>query len=458
MTDLLTRFAAKTDRQHPPHFVGRQDVIQALTNDLQFRIEDWKEKSPDAWTSGTWLIQGAPGAGKTALLQELENRLPEHVQSNKTIRFCKLHTKDLDDTNAWQKKLGEALSPGAAKAMETMEQIQTGVKLGIPLAQAGTDVQEQAPVLTWSELLIQYRETPQNFHPVVLMIDEIQNTTGDKDSPATKTLQWLHEGTDQLPILPIYGGLAWSEEKLNELGISRLSDNGRVYTLPGLSLEECSQAVYAFLEKPAYQIQAKAEAKDWWAQQIAKECHGWPQHLHGSLRALAQELLADSVNRHLNQVESTKVAAKSRMARESYYEKRLSNSRLQNRPALAAIGTLLVQAGQTLKTPCCIAELGDALQHFSNWATQTGKKRYQLPEHTSGEQFAKQLIQAGLLHQEKEQLSVPIPSLIKYLQERYQAILSTEQIYQDTNTGPAPIQSLRQALEQLNRSSSTDNQ
>ena len=262
MTDLLTRFAAKTDRQDPPHFVGRQDIIQALTNDLQFRIEDWKEQKPDAWTSGTWLIQGAPGAGKTALLQELENRLPEHVQSNKTIRFCKLHTKDLDDTNAWQKKLGEALLPGTGKAMETMERIQLGAKLNLQVLQAGSDVQQQAPALTWSGLLIQYRENPENFHPVVLLIDEIQNTKGNRNDPLAETLQWLHEGTDQLPILPIYGGLAWSEEKLNELGISRLSDNERAHTLPGLSLEECSQAVYAFLEKPAYRIQANAEDKD----------------------------------------------------------------------------------------------------------------------------------------------------------------------------------------------------
>ena len=174
---------------------------------------------------------------------------------------------------------------------------------------------------------------------------------------------------------------------------------------------------------------------------------------------MAKGLLKEDVNRHLDKVDAALAAQTAQAIRHEYYEKRLSNSRLQNRPALAAIGTLLVQAGQQLGEPLSTARLGNALQGFAGrQGTEKSNPDCYLPENTSGEQFARRLIQAGLLHQEKEQLSVPIPSLITYLQERYQAVLNTEQIYQNPNTEPDEIQPLWQALKRLNRSFDFNNQ
>ena len=34
MTDLLQRFAEKTDRQAPPHFVGRAEIMDEIKRDL----------------------------------------------------------------------------------------------------------------------------------------------------------------------------------------------------------------------------------------------------------------------------------------------------------------------------------------------------------------------------------------------------------------------------------------
>ena len=185
--DPLEQFAGATDREHPPVFVGRQEIIQTIRNDLQRRIQNWRAGKKRAWDSGTFLLQGAPGAGKTALLFHLEETLPKQVHGNlqlkKGIRICKPDLEDLPDKNAYRKKLAEALLPGSREKMETREQTRKAGGITAHLFRLGLHKQHEKNILTWETFLDQSKEDPSRLHPVLLCVDEIQNTPGKKAVP-----------------------------------------------------------------------------------------------------------------------------------------------------------------------------------------------------------------------------------------------------------------------------------
>ena len=416
--DYLAEFARRSDREDPPTFVGRGDILQRMEDDLQNRLLRWREGASDAWRGGTWLVQGAPGAGKTALLAQLRKRVAQPP-----VRTCTLHVRDLRDPSGCHRQLAEALWPGAGKAMGARTTSTGDTALHVPGLHAGRSVATDSPVMTWDDFRSSARAQPERLHPVVLLIDEIQNVAGDRAGAPAGFLQWLHEATDNLPILPVYGGLAWSEDHLDGLGISRLSDNGHVDTLAPLTDAECMAAVRRFVLNPKHRIRT-AGAEDpviaAWAGAIAEKCSGWPQHLHGSLRALARELLAEDVGRALARAQPARAAADAEQARTDYYNKRLGSGRLQGSDLLAVVGLLAVQAGAEAGAPLNVATLGAGLQQFATWAGPS-RPELQFPEGFTGTRFVRDgLIGAGLLHQTTppvRRLSAPIPSLVTYVQQ-----------------------------------------
>ena len=96
----LSDFVGSTDREPALFFVGRQDVLGQIKRDLERRLRHWRAGREGAWQGGTWLIQGAPGAGKTALLSHLKQTLPAAMKTDNgnervELQVCSLHTRDL---------------------------------------------------------------------------------------------------------------------------------------------------------------------------------------------------------------------------------------------------------------------------------------------------------------------------------------------------------------------------
>ena len=403
----LQNFADCKDRGTAKYFVGRTEIIKNITGNLQQCIQNQGEVS-DNWSDQTTLLQGAPGAGKSALLRHLETLLPKTIKSKQPVQICILDPEDLEKESSWQKKIAEALKPGSSIKMETTEstQIQGGVNAG-PV-QAGRNTTRQAQILTWDQLLTRYKKDPTSFHPVVLMIDEIQNIREPWQSTIAKKLEYFHKGTDQLPVFPVYGGLSYSHDKLKIIGLSRLSLD-RVTTLPGLSNQECQSAVIQFLEDPEFGIQCNETDKEYWQHTIAEQSSGWPQHLTICLKALAGEIAKDP-SRMTENTDPKKVLKKIHENKEKYYQDRLSHPKLKNRGKLAATGILLTNQHAYMD----ISELGEKLEKI---AEHLGIKKtgFRLHENQSGEQFAETMVESGLLHKtSKDNLEVPVPSLVTY--------------------------------------------
>ncbi|MDE0304195.1 MAG: hypothetical protein OXI87_04820 [Albidovulum sp.] len=73
-SEKLRKFATSKDREWTPFFAGRDDIILKVEAACKLAAEG---EDPEHWQwtglrGTTHVIQGAPGAGKSSLLQHLE--------------------------------------------------------------------------------------------------------------------------------------------------------------------------------------------------------------------------------------------------------------------------------------------------------------------------------------------------------------------------------------------------
>ena len=402
----LRRFARKGDRQDPPYFAGRTDLIEGLANDLRDRT---KENGKDAWKGATRVYQGAPGAGKTALLSLFEKTLI----NGEPVRVCSPHKVDLKDRKELRKCISDAfylkgtyLKEWLKRLKEAPKTIEGRIDIGLPgVLQIGAGISLPAgksEAEKWNIL----KQEAQKYPPVLLMVDEAQNVSDE----AKDNLEWLHLGTHGLPIIPVYGGLAWTKDRLDKLGVSRASLNF-VFNLERIKPKDCRKAVQAFFDKYGV-IGTDAERQEW-AALIADECMGWPQHLHVGLQGLAEALVEAGGN--LATVNKANALKGGEKRRNRYYKDRLGNPRMEKQRYLAAAAVeRLCESGREMTQ----YELGDEIEDIHTKAVSEKIARLRLPEGFSGERFANAMLKSGLLHErDNGELFVPIPCFQKFLIE-----------------------------------------
>ncbi len=441
----LKEFSESTDREAPVAFVGRKDQIDSLARDLCNRRRQWQGWGgpgfPPAWEGATWLFQGAPGAGKTSLLRRLESLKIEGCSRNKkgdlaSVNVCVLTDQTvLHNPRALKKRIADSFIPGAAGMMEGTDAVQAGggAKAGVRFAGAEASVNaseaktRQRAGLVWEDFTREVREKPEQYPPLLLMVDEAQ-ALGDEAAPQAL---WLHQGNDGLPIVPVFGGLAWLEERFGELGISRFS-GGRVHTLEALSHDECREAVREFLR--IYRVAGVNEAGEKWERRVATDCQGWPQHLQVGLQALAGALVESEGD--LKEVDENAAVEGAAKRRKSYYQARLKSMPLQGKRHLTAAVVACLPPGSALTAD----ELADIVTNIHNETVSSGASSVlRLPEGYSRRQFVKALVKAGILHEDEDgYLSIPIPSFRDFLLEQYPAPDQGEASGKGKLPSPAP--------------------
>ena len=418
----LEIFAFSSDRATPPRFVGRTDELKVFQLTLNGLWKMWRTGKPGeqvSWMGETFLFQGAPGAGKTAMLGRLEFAqaktpecdLQEHLPPKTPVRVCDLDLEDLKCSADMKRKIARTFFPldEKDKELDGKEISSKGGGAGFnpgPLTiQWMAGKSKEVPASVWDDIKDNIRDFPWGHEPVLVMADEVQNL-GEEASDA---LDWLHKGKHGLPIIPVFGGLAWSAKRLDELGISRKSLH-RVYTLKKLSGKDCMEAVQAFFDK--YKVIGDKAQRNKWAQLIAEDCMGWPQHLHAGMQGLAEALvLAKGL---LADTDREFARKRARARRNQYYNQRLGSPRLKSRRYLA---TAAVERLTCADMDMTVAELGDEVEDIHTQAVSAKIARLRLPAGMSGEEFAETMLQAGLLHEHEEtaELNVPIPCFTDYM-------------------------------------------
>ena len=408
----LRTFVREGDRSRARFFVGREEQIRDIEQVGADVFAGFRSGRPLAGT--TRLIQGAPGAGKTALLSHIagmaENTEKERPGAWRRIwprtkdkkprpRVLLVDVGDLGHPERLVLRIAERLDPRKARKLRQTRSSSIGGRAGTDgfEASGGATVATAPPHAGFAELgaLFPAEDWP---GPFLLMVDEVQ-TLQMEQAPV---LQSLHLATARLPIAPVLAGLANTRDVLARCGISRLNEDG-VHMLGRLNASEPTEAVSAMLD--TFRVDASGASAERWAARLEDHSDGWPQHLQNAMRSLAEALI--ETNGSLACVDEAAVLAGARKRQQQTYRARRSPRMQEALFLLARVMAAVPDDGLLLNETVGIIEARVADGH--GWS---------LPEGMSPRDFLDHLVHRGALQSgEGDRLVCPIPSFRRFLIE-----------------------------------------
>jgi|GEM_PF-674299 len=389
--EKLREFAQSDDREWTPFFAGRNEVISNIEAAC-LRTVAGGDAEHSQWTGrrgATRVIQGAPGAGKSSLLQHLEHIWLKRRGANEPAPIpVKIPIHALDEPGAFATAIGNGLPSsllGTAKGL--LSRIE-----GMSVMGAGLNMGRSSPSSP-EELQI-----PRN-RAVVLMIDEAQNLDlSAKNTAAVNLLLWLHQGDHGLPLLPVLAGLANLEGLLANAGISRLSVDA-VHTLGCLSRDETRLSADRFFD---YFGISPSELRNTWSENIFLHSEGWPVHLHHCFRALSASL-ADAVLR-LEAVDGGAFRREEARMRSAYNVARTDSLPIE------LVARVLDSVGPTGRRD----QYEDAID--SEHDARRGGRAFRFPDGMDAEKLFERLAEKGLLQRNATgEFGIPIASLENFV-------------------------------------------
>ena len=375
-------FVAIRDRDLAPFFAGRNDEIVQFDHALK-EAEVLSARNLNAAVFR--IYQGAPGCGKTSLLEQLQEL---HQQD---LLFVNVRAKHLASEDALLERVRER----AIAVRSTQDKI---------LA-AGEAILE---FLRMKELRSTLRKEVSEYltkrSRIVLYSDEAQ-TFGSENQPG---LLMLHQNELGVPVIVLLAGLSHTSEKIRSIdGLSRLARNV-VTNMGKMSDGECAESTRKMLQ--AFRIDEDRNAISA-CKHIARMSRGWPQHLNQAQISLALELL--ETNGELSATDMAKVERRSDQARTEYYKNRLDGNILGERPEI--VSSLVRRlANQQPRDPLDFEEMcADEI----NKHKLTGKERFDPAN------FARAMLEQGVLSKDRmERYVVAIPSMTEWLIERHSPV------------------------------------
>ena len=409
-SDALRRFSKLTDREASPYFGGRTEelaLVEGAPSQARVRVQTGHRRPAGGESV---LFQGAPGAGKSALLHHLVQRW--RGGGHEAPLVVDTEASHYVDERALAFHVAEAFDPALAMQFRRSvaghsSAIRT-LSSGVRRVGTDTDTAESKHHTATAEPTLANiaRAFSGSRRPVVLILDEAQDLEGFDTDLTRPVISKLHKGSHGGPFLTIFAGLAHADGVLQNCGISRFS-RGHDRTLSALPLNEAVEIVHLMLAE--CRVRGDEEDMHRWAQILAKESCGWPQHLHVSLQALAAQLLAASEPGRLEDVDSgfgITVLNASAQAREEYYERRID-------APLAGAWQLLAE---TLRRTDKAAPRDAVLGYIRAGARPHGGSK-SLPKEYDAERFLDHMIRRGVLQRASGHMLVcPIPSFRDYIE------------------------------------------
>ena len=422
----IEQYRNRSDKQKAIFFVGRTDIIAGIETtvaDIESRIK--AETSDTGLQPGkiltsqdTWLIQGAPGAGKSALLSHLESiwgareggpvtvRIDPNNLRNETIVTGIIADCILPDYG--EELLNTVRTVEASAGVNAL--IQAGGKVidseqpspGLALEHLGRLYSKKAAAVSKRVLKGSSLTLPQ-LRPIVVMIDEVQMF----DPEDVALLRKLHNGTHGLPIVALLSGLAYSESMLAKARISRFAktdDMSHVQTITPLEAGETAESVKAMLN--GYQIKGRHNSD--LPDKIDSWCNGWPQFLEHYMIPLTRQLSANGLD--LTRIDESAVRSRGDANRTEYYRDRLKNS------PISKCTELLAEVAQAIGPIGC--DLTDLEEMLEDRFWLKGSMRSTMPKNMEPTEFIEAMIVAGVVHRVDTTLTIPIPSFRQYLIDR----------------------------------------
>ena len=280
------------ERGETPYFHGRSGIIN-----------DFKGILSDAHLTGKGtihLIYGAPGAGKSALVSELES--VANAQGWDSVEIDPPALWDIDSLHEF------------FPTKNILKKIDAKVRAGMGM------VSLELPTRGSTKTIKKTLRSGQR--PLLLILDEAQ-MLGSSSKPvdaqavvASNVLKALHNGKVGRPIILLAAGLRTTLPSLKALDISRVGARNRV-ALGALSKDSARGVIRDWIVKDGM---AKGDP-DEWINAIAIEAGVWPRHVHSYSWQAAQYL---KQNEGLMTSEGLRdVIARGWSGRINYYEQRI---------------------------------------------------------------------------------------------------------------------------------------
>lgn len=330
----LLKFARRGDRNDPPNFVGRKEIIERVVQD----VEECKQN-----TSGrecfTSVIQGAPGSGKTSLLNEIEKQMQEDPGSiGELLIVVPMRWEQLSSASRVASALIDAYSERHRYLSENVTTTKgwlagfkgAGVRKETTTHNMTIEEQVQADERPWPAVIDTLPLDLKN-SVFLLLIDEAQNIEScGRESGKNSLVTNLHDGfqaTDGLKIVPVFAGLSDTASVLAMRGASRLRDS--TIPLSRLMDDETEDIVTRWLQHPSFGFEglfSKSDV-DRVSKMIAVASEGWPRHINAYLRGLASSVLTHTSNKGMT-VDLGEAIERGHESRLIYYGDRLLIARL----------------------------------------------------------------------------------------------------------------------------------
>ena len=399
--EKLTNWADVGERSAPVAFVGRDREIGLAIRQLA----NWRTGSE---AGRTVVAQGAPGAGKTALLREIGRRLPAAIPNAVSMYL----------PTPWiGEDVPDLLEDLATRMMGTRHAGNGSESAsGVRAYQVATHALPRtiAPPLlrTWRAFERHLAPMAGQARPTLLLVDEVQRIgTGE----AAKNL--LHELHDQttFPLVLVCGGLSTSAARLGEAGLSRPAE-ANILRIDTLSPAEAQRSLDESLRIMADDVGCIAGHPDEWARRLAPPTHGWPLHVTGHFRAAAEALL-ESDTLAFNEQNLSRALARAEDNMRRYYERRLEASRTD---ALIVYAVQEAITSRDVRRVDAVAIVDAVRPLLGRYGEEDHDQKFQHPA-----ECVDQMLFSGVIAYAStattSPLSVPIPSMATHIANRISA-------------------------------------
>ena len=303
----LALIAERSDRASPTVFAGREDEFDLL--DVAVRGVQRNEGGH------TVVIQGVPGAGKTALLNEYAGRLltasasaekpvipvpllPGDINASPAsiVQAIDRQFREFEASNEWGRRVNRAVG-GASLLGSAL--FATFTRKDFNDFRASARAPDSLPTALEDYVAFRFDRRDST---IVLLVDEAQSLSDT--TRVREHLLKLHDGIKgRTQVLLACFGLANTAARLRELGLSRIATN-HVRTIGALSDEDAKRTVTGTLDVALSGVSfddatSEEAGRERWtsaaAATILAESANFPHHLANGCRALANVALDDGI-------------------------------------------------------------------------------------------------------------------------------------------------------------------
>jgi len=397
----LIYFVQGGDKEPPPAFVGRGDILSRIERDA-LRVWRGTGASIHGAPGVTNIIHGAPGAGKSSILHILESRSLK-AANMEVPRVLRISSEMLGESvprvltalrevgrmerREWVER-GRGFMGRAARRVDSVTVGGTGIGLSENELDGLLALKEVLPPSRWAR-------------PVIVAVDEAQNLPPDRNSAPGLFLQGIHNGGTGLPLALVLAGLGDTPDRAVQLGLTR----GRTdHAVGRLGTGDMAGAMRGFCRRFGVDPAGHGTRLD----ALAEPTEGWPRHLHFALQALGRAVLA--ADGDLGRVGWDPVGREAAESRVRYYEDQRSPAMVTSEDLVARV--MRAVPGADADTPGARGK--DILRTIME--SVRDEPGWELPKGMDRDAFFTHLVHQGALQRRAGGLyHCPIPSFRRHL-------------------------------------------